>query len=98
MLERADDKHIRVVPTFAQGRVREDEAHRLVKREQSLLILQDQVIGIHVVRNPCVLAARGDSRIHLTLAFLVDGKIAAVCFIGRNAFQVLDVRRLNQTL
>ena len=31
MLQEADDEDIRVVPAFAQGRVREDEAHRFFR-------------------------------------------------------------------
>ena len=45
VLQGADLEHVRVVPTFLQGGVREDEADWLAERKQTLLILHDQVEG-----------------------------------------------------
>ena len=40
VLERADDKYVRVVPTFPQCGVREDKAHRLSQRSSRSLSLR----------------------------------------------------------
>ena len=96
VLERADDEHVRVVPAFAQRRVREDEAHRLVQRQQALLVLQDEVVGLHVVGQARVLAALLDVRVNVALGLLVDGEVAAVGLLGGDALEVLDVGRLVQ--
>ena len=87
VLERADDKHVGVVPAFAQGRVRENEAGGLLKRQQPLLVLQDQVVGGHIVGHAGVLAACLECGIQLTALF-VDGKVAVV---GSGRFDVLQV-------
>ena len=96
MLERADDEHVGVVPAFAQGRVREDEAHRLGEAEQLFFLAKDEVVGLHVVGQSRVLAALLDVRVDITLGLLVDGEVAAVSLLGADAFEVLDVSRLVQ--
>ncbi len=49
LLEHAHHEDVRVVPALAQRRVREDEPHRLLERQQPLLVLEDQVVGVDVV-------------------------------------------------
>ena len=48
LVERADLEDVGVVPALAQRRVAEDEAQRLVQREQPLLVLHDQVVDLVV--------------------------------------------------
>ena len=50
LLEHAHHEHVRVVPALAQGGVGEDEPHGLVERQQPLLVLEDQVVGVDVGR------------------------------------------------
>ena len=96
VLERADDEHVGVVPAFAQRRVREDEAHRLIQRQKALLVLQDEVVGLHIVGQARVFAALLDVRVNVALGLLVDGEVAAVGALGGDALEVLDIGRLVQ--
>ena len=66
MLERADLEDVRVVPALAQRRVREDEAHGLLEREQPLLVAQDQVVGA-----PRVVVVDADAVLALSLLLLL---------------------------
>ena len=49
IFERADLKHIRIVPTLSQCRMREDETCRLIETKQTFLVLHDQVVGTLVI-------------------------------------------------
>ena len=79
VLQGADLEHVRVVPTFLQGGVREDEADWLAERKQTLLILHNQVEGtLFVLALPFL-------RFH-RLALLVHGEVALMhlgCRIAR---------------
>ena len=91
--QRADLEHIGIVPTFAQGRMGEDESCRLIETQQAFFVLQNQVVSRDVVR--CILAA-----FHLTInrmAFLVDGEIAVVYLCSRETTQVSLIIVLKQS-
>ena len=45
MLQGADLKHVRIVPSLTQRGVGEDEAYRIIKRKQAFLIFKNQVIS-----------------------------------------------------
>ena len=75
LVERADLEDVRVVPAFAQGRVAEDEAQRLVHRQQPLLVLHDQVVDLVV--------GLGVAPRVLEHAFLVLGEVAVVQLVHR---------------
>ena len=52
LLQGTDLEHIGVVPTFPQGGVREDKAHRGFFRitiQQQFLVFHNQVIGVNIV-------------------------------------------------
>ena len=79
VLQGADLEHVRIVPTFLQGGVREDEAYWLTERKQALLILHDQVEGTLFVLSLLFL------RFH-RLALLIHGEVALMhlgCRIAR---------------
>src|SRR5579884_292026 len=44
LIERANLADVRIVPTFAQRAVRENEADRLVKRQQPFFVFHDEVV------------------------------------------------------
>ena len=87
VLERADGEDVRVVPAFAQRGVREDEADRLVEGEQALLVLEDQVVGVHVVR---LVGSLPQARIDEAVRLLVDGEIAVVGLLHGDRLDVVD--------
>ena len=49
MFQCADLEHIRVIPALPQGGMGENKPGGLLKAEQPLLILQDQVIGRYII-------------------------------------------------
>ena len=49
LVEGANLEHVGIVPPFAQGRVGEDEAHRLVEGEEALLVAHDELVGLFVL-------------------------------------------------
>jgi hypothetical protein len=71
LLEHAHDEDVRVVPALAERRVGPDEPHGLLERQQPLLVLEDQVVGVDVVRLACGLA-RLRSAVDELLGLLVD--------------------------
>ena len=94
-LQRADLEDVGIVPAFAQSGVAEDEPHRLLEGEQSLFVLQDEVVGtlrVLVVRAEAV----GDLRLGLLLALdgvtlLVDAEIARMDVVGRISPKIVKV-------
>ena len=77
-------KHVGIVPSLAQSRMREYEAHWLVKTQQTLLVLQYKVVGRDVIG--CIRASLGLA-VHRT-AFLVNGKVTRVRVLHGNAAKV----------
>ena len=57
LLEHPHHEDVGVVPALAKRGVGEDEPHRFVERQQALLVLQDQVVGVDVGRLARLLAA-----------------------------------------
>ena len=88
VLEHAHDEDIGVVPAFPQGGVRENEPDRFREGEQSLLVLQDQIIGIDVIGKPGFLSTCLEARIGELLGFLVDGEVTVVGAANLNALQI----------
>ena len=78
LLEHAHDEHVGVVPAFTQRGVGEDEPNRFGERQQPLLVLEDQVVGIGVGRLSLVVAAPGHLAVDLVLGLLVDGEVPLV--------------------
>src|SRR3546814_12052692 len=72
---RSHDEHIRIVPTFAKRGVGKQEPDRLFEREQPLLVLEDEVVGVTIVG---IGRTRADLRILQPLGLLVDREIAVV--------------------
>ena len=72
VLQGADLEHIRVIPTFPQCGVGEDEPGRLFKGQQTFLVFQDQIIGRNVIRH---IRATLDRTVD-AVTFLVDAEIA----------------------
>jgi hypothetical protein len=75
VLEHAHDENIGVIPAFPQGGVRENESDRFREGEQPFLVLQDQIICIHVIGKPGFLSTRLEARIGELPGFLVDGEV-----------------------
>ena len=48
-IEGANLKDVGIIPALAQSRVREDEAQRHARVEQTLLVPHDEVIGVLVI-------------------------------------------------
>lgn len=92
VLERADLEDVRVVPSFPQGRVREDEAHGIVEREQPLLVLQYQVVGGRIV---ALVAATLELAVDLA-ALLVDAEVARMRAVHVDGPEVALVGRVEQ--
>ena len=88
VLQGADLKYIGIVPALPQGRVREDEAHRILKGQQPLLVLQNQVVGGDVV---AFITAAFEGAVHLP-AFFVDAEISGVGPVSLDALEVLRIR------
>ena len=90
LVERADLEDVRVVPAFAQGGVAEDEAQRLVERQQPLLVLHDEVVDLVV--------GLGVAPRVLEHALLVLGEVAVVQPLHRllEPLQCLIARLLGQ--
>ena len=78
LLEHAHNEHVGVVPAFTQRGVGEDEPNRFGERQQPLLVLEDQVVGIGVGRLSLVVAAPGHLAVDLVLGLLVDGEVPLV--------------------
>ena len=49
LVQRADLEDIGVVPALPQGRMGEDESHRLVEGQQALLGVHDQLVGFAIL-------------------------------------------------
>lgn len=66
------------------------EAHRLIQREQPLLVLQNQIISIHIIRlrTPCTYGW-----VNKPIAFLVDGEVTVVGLLGLNPVKVFAIGR-----
>ena len=78
ILQGAYLKYVRIVPTFLQGGVGEDEAHGFLKAQESLLVLHDEVEGTLVI-------AVGGASLQLRIdhsAFLVLGEISLMYLFG----------------
>ena len=88
LFQRADLEHVRIVPSFAQRRVRKDKAYRFTEREQPLLVLHDQVVGIGVHTLP---GASFHFSVHELILPFVDGEISRMCFVCRDRLQVTDI-------
>ena len=88
VLEHTHNEDIGVVPAFPQGRMGENEPDRLRKGEQPFLVLQDQIVGIHVIGKPCVFSSHLEARIGEPLCLLVDGEVAVVGTTDGNTFQI----------
>ena len=73
VLEHAHHKDIGIIPAFPQGRVRKDETHRLRQGQKTFLVLEDQVVGVHIIGQAFVFTPLADSGIDHAF-FLVDGK------------------------
>ena len=91
MLERANLKHVRIVPALAQCRMREDKARRLLKGKQALLVFENQIIGRDVVGE---LAAALERRIHCPSGLFVNAEIALMRVRGGNAVQIGKIGRV----
>ena len=89
LLQRADLEHVGVVPALAQRGVREDEPHRLVETEQTLLVLHDEVVGVGIVGAVLLFV---DLAVDDLLALFVDGEIPGVGRLGGNSAQISLVR------
>ena len=88
VLEHAHDEDIGVVPAFPQGGVGENEPDRFREGEQPFLVLQDQIICIHVIGKPGFLSTRLETRIGELPGFLVDGEVTVVGAANMNALQI----------
>ena len=93
VLQSADLKHIRVVPAFTQCGVGEDEPCRLVKGQQSFLVLQNQIVGRNIVGE---FAATLELAVHAVPGFLVDAEIALMypAYIAAGGFEIFLIRRV----
>src|SRR3546814_6793811 len=77
---------MRIVPTFAKRGVGKQEPDRLFEREQPLLVLEDEVVGVTIVG---IGRTRADLRILQPLGLLVDREIAVVRLGNRDRFEML---------
>ena len=49
-IQRANLKHIGIVPAFTQRRMAENELQRLIRRKQPLLVAHDERVGVVIFR------------------------------------------------
>ena len=91
VLQRADLEHIRIVPALAQSRVGENHARRLIKGQQPLLILQDQIIRRDIVRQ---IRAAPETAVHRASRLLVNAEIPRVYLLYGYIVQIFHIRRI----
>ena len=91
--ERTDLENVRIVPTFSQSRVGEDEANwrvSWVETQQSFLIFHNQVVSRYVVASySLLLIAVLDA-----LGLGVDGEITLMGLVDRDAAEILHIFRV----
>ena len=93
MLQRADLEDIRIIPAFPQGGMGENKTNRVVKRQQFLLIFQNQFVGRLII-------ADIRATFHMTVnlvAFFVDAEISGMGSMYIDAAQILLIRRIEQS-
>ncbi len=88
VFEHAHDEDIGVIPAFPQGGVGENEPDRFREGEQPFLVLEDQIVGIHIIGKPGVLSTDLEARIGELLGFLVDGEVTVVGAANLNTLQI----------
>ena len=71
-----------------------DEAHRFVETQQTLLVLQNKIVGRDIIG--CIRASFGLA-VHRT-AFLVDGEIARVSVLHGDAIQIRHIVGIEHVL
>ena len=88
MLERADLKHVGIVPALAQGRVTKDEASGLIERQQALLVREDEVVGTLVIG---LIAAALELGVDQALTLLVNGEVSLMGLMCIDTAQPLKI-------
>ena len=93
MLQRADLEDIRIIPALPQGGMGENKTNRVVKRQQFLLIFQNQFVGRLII-------ADIRATLHFTVnlvVFFVDAEISGMGSMHIDAAQILLIRRIEQS-
>ena len=91
LFQRTNLEHVRVIPTFTQCGVRENETHRgffRVTIQKQLLVLHDQVIGVNIIG--CAFLLVGKLAVG-HLALFVNGEVTGMGVMGGNCVQILYV-------
>ena len=101
LVEGADLEDVGVVPALAQGRVAEDEAQRLIHRQQPLLLLHDQVVDLIVglgvaprVLEHALLVLGEVAVVELVHRLLEPGQFSVTLFLGQR--RQLRLKRLGE--
>ena len=92
MLQGADLEHIRVIPTFTQGRVGEDKPGRLLKGQQPFLIFQNQVIGGNIIGQ---IRSALDRTVY-AMPLFIDTEIAFMHIVYIDRIQISQIVRVKQ--
>ena len=92
MFQGAYLEDIWIIPSFPQGRVRENKPHRIIQRKQLFLIFQDQFIGRLIITDVCALLQTGIC----FMPFLINAEISGMCRMHIDAAQILLIRRIEQ--
>ena len=90
MLQGTNLEHVRVIPSFAKSGVREDEAYRIFKGKQKLLVFQNQIVSGNIVT---FITAAFQRAIYL-MAFLVDAKVTSMRAMDINGAEILLIWRI----
>ena len=91
--ERTDLEDVRIIPTFSQGRVGEDEANwrvSWVETQQPFFIFHNQVVSRYVVASGSLLLIA----ILDALGLGVDGEITLMGLVDRDAAEILHIFRV----
>ena len=68
-----------------------NEPYRFFERQQPFLVLQDQIVGIHIIGKPRILSTSPEAWIGEFFCALVDGKISVMRAINGYVIEVITI-------